>query len=99
MAMDKRMRIYCARLVTQIKDIEDSIVAQMMTKEEITSTQKFVSIGSKKNKVVSNDLDSIQTCSVTRGILLLLLEDDSMAVRLAGIRAMSLLAVNCVVIR
>ena len=100
MAMDKQMRIYCARLLTQIKSLDDKIVAQMMAKEEITSNQKFMSVtGGKKNKVSTVEAEVIQACPVTRGILLMLLEDDSMAVRLAGIRAMSLMAVNCAAIR
>lgn len=38
MAMDKDMRIFCAQLLTEINDIDEQIVAQMMQKEEFTFT-------------------------------------------------------------
>ena len=34
--MDKQMRIFCANLLTQIDQIGDEIVVQMMAKEEFT---------------------------------------------------------------
>jgi hypothetical protein len=40
-AMDKQMRIFCANLLTQIDQIDDEIVVQMMAKEEFTFNQKF----------------------------------------------------------
>ena len=46
MAMDKSMRIFCADLLTQIEDIGEESISQMMQKEEFTLTQKFTEIGS-----------------------------------------------------
>lgn len=39
--MNKEMRIFCARLLTQIERVDNWIVAQMMQKEEFTFSQKF----------------------------------------------------------
>ena len=44
--MDKNMRIFCARLLTQIENIEEDNINQMMQKEEFTFNQKFTEIGS-----------------------------------------------------
>ena len=34
--MHKSMRIFCSELLTKIADVDDSIVEQMMQKEEFT---------------------------------------------------------------
>lgn len=46
MAMDKNMRIFCADLLTQIEDVGEESISQMMQKEEFTFSQKFSEIGS-----------------------------------------------------
>lgn len=51
-AMDKQMRIFCANLLTEIDQIDDKIVIQMMAKEEFTFNQKFVQIGSKDEQIL-----------------------------------------------
>jgi hypothetical protein len=47
--MDKNMRIFCAGLLTQIDQIDEEIVVQMMAKEEFTFNQRFTHIGSKQD--------------------------------------------------
>lgn len=47
--MDKNMRVFCAGLLTQIDQIDDEIVVQMMAKEEFAFNQKFTQIGSKQD--------------------------------------------------
>lgn len=44
-AMDKKMRIFCAKLLTSMQGLEDSLVALMMQKEEFTSQQRFTHVG------------------------------------------------------
>jgi hypothetical protein len=45
-AMDKDMRIFCAKLLTQLDNIDEDDINQMMQKEEFTFNQKFTEIGS-----------------------------------------------------
>ena len=78
-----------------------------MEKEEFSFTQKFVNVtqSPNKNKIekvaqpVSQKVTDENFHNYVQGILLLLMEDDSMSVRIQGIKTMSLLAVSCVQIR
>lgn len=109
-AMDKDMRIFCAGLLTQIDEcVPTQTVVQMMQKESMFE-QKFVQISGTNSQPKSltpstvkskpeSTTSSLEVSPVVTGILLLMLEDDSMAVRLAGINAMSCFGRVCSEIR
>ena len=92
-AMDKKMRIFCAEILIHISShVEKSAIVQMMQKESMFEN-KFVQVGvtvpkPKTEVQLEPNKADLLDASVT-GILLMMLEDDSMAVRIAGIRAMS----------
>ena len=114
-AMVKGMRIFCAGLLQELKQIPEPTVVQMIQKESFFQ-QKFVQIGqqpkvgggghnqmqmmkSKGKKGAGQSgqnmemaKEGVQGPAQVTGILLLMLEDDSMDVRIAGIKAISHLA-------
>jgi hypothetical protein len=101
--MDKKMRIYCADMLIKISShVGTNVAIQMMQKESMFEN-KFVQVGvtvSKPKAEVQPEpvKGDLLDASVT-GILLMMLEDDSMAVRIAGIRAMSCYGKLCEEIR
>jgi hypothetical protein len=99
-AMDKKMRIFCAKLLTSMQGLSDSLIALLMQKEEFTSQQRFTHVNTQSKKIKHRKDKNLSGGDATiQGILLLLLEDDSMAVRLASIQSMSIFAVRCGLIR
>lgn len=48
-AMDKQMRIFCSDLLTKVRGITNTIISQMMKKEDAAYT-KFTQIGTEKEE-------------------------------------------------
>ena len=48
-AMDKQMRIFCSDLLTRVSGVTNTIISQMMKKEDAAYT-KFTQIGTEKEE-------------------------------------------------
>ena len=89
-AMCKDMRVFSSDMLVKITPFVPSSAIQMMQKQSYLQPAPIAGDSTSKPE----QLDSVVT-----GILLMMLEDDSMAVRLAGIRAMSCYGQACAEIR
>ncbi|CDW84004.1 integrator complex subunit 4 [Stylonychia lemnae] len=100
-AMNKDLRNFLSKMLIEVKDMPVNLIIQMAEKES-TFQQKFVAVGQQnqqqrqapqvQNNKNKGSHDGQQIYPEIVGIFLLLIEDDSMSVRISGIDLMSKLA-------